>query len=430
MMCGKMIRELLGFNPNSIFLPHHFAPIILPDRLRHSSFVILCLTLLAAGPTFAATAVTVEGQSLPCEVVSIDATPTATLRVDGAAKPMACTDLQAIELRPGEPSVDIQQSAILLRDGSCLRGSIQDGSGSSVKVASPLFGEVECPLQAVARIELPGSQSGPPLQPGEKLDRLLLRNGETIEGSVEWIGPKGIRFRSEPLGQIEIAFERLLAVAFAGQGPAPKGVRPIHLFTKAPPEGAFAIVHADNGTLVAGRIASLAGGKLTLKALFGQEMALDAARLLRIEFRGGRLIYLSDLEPAEAKETPFFDLVWHYRRDQSIDGNPLRLGGRTYRKGLGVHSRCELTYELKGSFRRFLADFGIDGEVGEKGDVDVAVLVDGVPRFERKSVTGRDGPVPVALDVAGAARLTLRVDFGRDLDICDHADWANARLIR
>jgi len=391
------------------------------SHLRHlASATLLLFSVLASGFSWAATAVTVEGQSFACEVASIDATPTATLRVEGAAKQTACSDLQAIEFRQGEPTVDVQQSATILRDGGCLRGTILGGGGSSVKVASPLFGEVECPLQAVARIELPGVQPGAALQPGEKLDRLLLRNGETIEGSVESIGPKGIRFRSEPLGQIDIGFERLTAVAFAGQGPAPK----------TPPDGVVAVAYADNGTVVAGRIASLAAGKLALKALFGPEMALDAAKLLRIEFRGGRLVYLSDLEPAEAKETPFFDLVWHYRRDQSVDGNPLRLGGRTYRKGLGVHSRCELTYELKGGFRRFLADFGIDGEVGEKGDVDVAVLVDGVPRFERKSVTGRDGPVPVALDLAGAARLTLRVDFGRDLDICDHADWANARLIR
>ena len=131
-----------------------------------------------------------------------------------------------------------------------------------------------------------------------------------------------------------------------------------------------------------------------------------------------------------------FDLVWHYRRDRSVDGNPLCLRGRVYRKGLGVHSRCELTYDLGGAYRRFLSDVGIDkeekgkDELREDGNVDVKVLVDGKMLFERKGLTARDGPVPIDIDLTGAKRLTLLVDFGDKLDICDHADWAAARLIR
>ncbi len=113
-----------------------------------------------------------------------------------------------------------------------------------------------------------------------------------------------------------------------------------------------------------------------------------------------------------------------------MDGHPLRIGERTYRKGLGTHSRCRLTYDLGGAYTRFLADVGIDEEAGDRGNVDVQVLVDGKPKFERKGLTGRDEALAVAVDVAGAARLTLVVDFGADFDICDHVDWANARLIR
>ena len=384
-------------------------------------------------PSFGATATTVDDQAIPGELISIDAVPTATLRVGGKLRQIPCADLLSIELRSGNPTPRAEDTAIVLRDGGVLRGAIRGGSGRGVSLASPLFGSVECPLRAVARIELPAPQPSPPLQPAEKLDRLLFRNGETVDGTVESVGAegKGIRFRAEALGQLDIPFERLVAIAFTGGAAASDSLR------EAQGPGVVAIAYADNGSVVAGRIGSLADGKLALRPAWVPlanegpgALALDVARVLRIEFRGGRLVYLSDLAPAEAKETPFFDLVWHYRRDLSVDGHPLRLGTRTYRKGLGVHSRCELTYALDGSFRRFLTDVGIDEEVGEKGDVDVAVLVDGQVRFERKGVTGRDDPIPVAVDVAGAKRLTLRVDFGRDFDICDHADWANPHLLR
>jgi hypothetical protein len=38
--------------------------------------------------------------------------------------------------------------------------------------------------------------------------------------------------------------------------------------------------------------------------------------------------------------------------------------------------------------------------------------------------------VRVEVDVADAQRLTLVADFGAELDIADHVNWAKARLIR
>jgi len=388
-------------------------------RVRHAVVALAA----ASSALLAATAVTVEDERLDGELIALDATPAATLRIGGKPRRIPCADLLALELRPGSPAPDRTHAALVLRDGRALRGILRGGSSRAAALDSPALGSLDCPLAAIARIEFPVPQPPRPLEPAAKHDRLLLLNGDVVDGTVQAFGAKGVRFRSELLGELEIGYERLTALAFAAHSgaapPAPKGV--------------FAIVHADDGTVVAGKLQPLADGKLQLRALFGPTLAVDLQRVLRIEFRGGRLVYLSDLKPIEVKETPFFDLVWHYRRDRSVDGNPLRLGQRTYRKGLGVHSRCQLTWAIDGAYRRFRADVGIDGEVvrrGDEGNVDVAVLVDGKVRFERKGVTGRDGPIPVAIDIQGATRLSLVVDFGRDFDICDHADWANARLIR
>jgi len=392
-------------------------------NLRRLSLCILCAlcgALLLSSPALAARAITVEENVIEGDLLGLDATPSAQLRVGGQSRQVPCSDLLALELRPGKPVPSLEAPAFILRNGDTLRGAIAGGSGSAIVVKSPLLGTSECPLQAIARIEFPVARPLQPLQAAEKLDRLLFRNGETLEGTVESLDAAGMKFRSALLGQLEIGSDRLASVVFAAQsGPAP-----------ATPQGVVAIVHADDGTVLSGAIQGLKEGKLEVRASFGASLALDLARVLRIEFRGGRLVYLSDLEPVQVKETPFFDLTWHYRRDRSVDGNSLRLGEQAYPKGLGVHSRCELAYALDGAYRRFLADVGIDEEVGERGNVDVTVLVDGKPRYERKGLTGRDEPLRVAIDVAGASRLTLVVDFGQEFDICDHADWANARLIR
>jgi hypothetical protein len=367
-----------------------------------------------------ARAITVEDQAIEGDFVGLDATPAIELRVAGASRKLPCSDLLALELRAGKAAPSREGVAVVLRNGDSLRGTIEGGSGRALTLKSALFGSAECPLQAITRIELPVAQPSQPLAADEKADRLLLRNGETVEGTLESLDAAGVKFRSTLLGQLEVGFDRLAAIALAASGAA----------AEKKPEGVVAIVHGDDATVVSGQLKGLRDGKLELQAGFGAALALDLRRALRVEFRGGRLVYLSDLQPAEAKETPFFDLVWHYRRDRSVDGNPLRIGEQVYGKGLGVHSRCELTYALDGACRRFLADVGIDEEVGEKGNVDIVVLVDGKPRFERKGVAGPDEPIPVAVDVAGAARLTLVVDFGADFDICDHLDWGNARLIR
>ena len=300
-----------------------------------------------------------------------------------------------------------------------------------MSLRSPVFGDVDVPLGAVTRIELPNpAPAAAAPGPAGKLDRLFLLNGEVVEGSVESLAEGKVAFRSAHLGLLDVTFDRLTAIDFAAEGAAPKTTL----------KGVLAVVHCDDGTSVPGRVGPLLGGKLTVRTHFGPALALDLARLLRIEFRGGRLTYLSDLEPVSVKETPALGDPFPYRvyrRDRSVDGYPLTIGARTYRKGLGVHARCELVYALDGAYSRFMADAGInekmaDGlEIGDRGNVDVRVLVDGVVKFERKGITGRDDPVKVEVAVEKARRLTLVVDFGADkLDICDQLDWGNARLIR
>ncbi|TFI26176.1 glycoside hydrolase family 97 catalytic domain-containing protein [Streptomyces sp. 4R-3d] len=111
------------------------------------------------------------------------------------------------------------------------------------------------------------------------------------------------------------------------------------------------------------------------------------------------------------------------------DGGPLRLGGTTYDKGLGVHARSEVTVALNGAYDRFAAETGIDEEKPDKGSVLFEVLGDGQV-LARSGVLGpADEPYAFDVDVSGVGQLTLRVTDGGDGIDSDHADWADARLL-
>ena len=96
----------------------------------------------------------------------------------------------------------------------------------------------------------------------------------------------------------------------------------------------------------------------------------------------------------------------------------------------GQYARTRLAYALEGEFERFCATIGIDDAARPRGNVVFRVWGDAEMLFDSGPVTGNDEPRDVRLDVRGVDKLTLLVDFGEQMDLADHADWAAARVIR
>ncbi|MGW0523115.1 NPCBM/NEW2 domain-containing protein [Crossiella sp. NPDC003009] len=110
------------------------------------------------------------------------------------------------------------------------------------------------------------------------------------------------------------------------------------------------------------------------------------------------------------------------------DGNPLRVNGVSYAKGLGTHAPSEVSVHLGGRCARFTALAGLDDETSSPGSAAFQVLADGVLRQETAVLRTGQAAVPLSVDVTGARTLTLRVTDGGDGRNFDHADWAEARL--
>ncbi|OHB76714.1 MAG: hypothetical protein A2W31_13500, partial [Planctomycetes bacterium RBG_16_64_10] len=111
-------------------------------------------------------------------------------------------------------------------------------------------------------------------------------------------------------------------------------------------------------------------------------------------------------------------------------GTPLRLGAKTYSRGIGVNSRSVMRVFTAQGAVRLRADIGLDHNVDNTAaSVTMHVSVDGQDRFQTPVL--RAGGQVQAIDVPldGATSFDLVVNDGGDGRGWDQADWADARAI-
>lgn len=141
----------------------------------------------------------------------------------------------------------------------------------------------------------------------------------------------------------------------------------------------------------------------------------------------GNDVFASDLpwKSARAGWTPNQDGL--PRRDKDIENRPMRLGNRTYHKGLGTHAPSEIVYSLKGVYERFTAKVG---GAEAKGTVIFKVYGDDTLLFESPVLQGLREVKSVDVLLTGVQELRLVVTDAGDNINCDEANWADARLIK
>jgi len=254
--------------------------------------------------------------------------------------------------------------------------------------------------------------------PGEEFDQLLVKvddKWQPIHGLVERLDSERVVFQFKE-GERSIPRSKLLGivVAFAGRPPDLSGQCRVLL---------------QGGSSMWGQVRSLEADKLTLQVVGNASVSLPWAAVTRLDVRSDRLAFLSDLEPVQVIQKPIVTLLRPWQRDKSVAGGKLTLKGRTFEKGLGTHSRCLLSFEPDEPYGLLAAVIGIDDATDGRGDCDFVVLGDAKEIF-RQRVRGKDNPREIKVDIRGVKRLTLAVEPGEDLDLADHADWCDARIIR
>ncbi len=134
-------------------------------------------------------------------------------------------------------------------------------------------------------------------------------------------------------------------------------------------------------------------------------------------------VFLDTLDPVSVKQG-FGEL----KKNRSVWDKEIMIGGKHFRRGLGTHANGEIVYNLDGKYRAFQAWAGPD--MATNGSMGFTVLVDGQKRWESGRMLRGDAAKRVEIDLTNAKELRLVVDDGGDSIGGDHADWADARLLK
>lgn len=331
---------------------------------------------------------------------------------------------------------------IVLSDGGTLVADLLGISREECRVDSRLLGELPLPRQAVRGVILrvPADRLARDKLRAriaarrEPQDWLLLANGDELTGQI--------------LGQRYDADERAELLTFTATGAEKSTELPLHriaalafdsvLVDDLTPRGQYFLAGLRDGSQL--RVTSVAerAGRWELALACGVKLRLEGESLdedlVAWQPLGTQVTYLSDLRTTGYKHIPFLTVEWPYHNDGNCLGGELRAGGAVYPKGIGMHSTSRLAYAFPAGARQFCAELALDAASGVRGSVVYRVFIAGEdgtwqPAYESPVVRGGDPPLPIAVDLKGAQRLVLIVDFAERGDELDYANWLNARLV-
>ncbi|HEV3345390.1 MAG TPA: NPCBM/NEW2 domain-containing protein [Pirellulales bacterium] len=250
----------------------------------------------------------------------------------------------------------------------------------------------------------------------ENRDRLLLENGDELQGRLVALTESGVEFEAE-VGPLSVERERVVAVAFDP-------------WLRARPASARrTFVGFADGSLLSATAVQAANGRTEITLAEGTLLTARDAEPVFLQPLVGQVTYLSDLPPAGYRHIPYLATAWDYRLDANVRGTRLRAGGRLFARGIGMHSAARLTWQLDKPFRRFESELAIDDETDNRGSVVFRVFSGSREIYKSPVVRGGDKPLSVSLDVRNSRQLSLVVDYADRADVLDHADWLNARLV-
>lgn len=384
-------------------------------------FFVSMTTLLAIAPDVEVTSL--SGASASGSLQSLNKT-VAKIKAGQTEKDLPLSNILNMRFPKNRPQRSLELPlTIRLTDGSIFPTQSLQSNERQVKVSGDQTGELILPARNVASIRFGALNSNirdswEKLLNGENTKDLLVVQKENvldyIDGVVGSITEEKIQFFT---GEDEVSVNRSRVFGVIYSRPPSPEVSPY-----------CAIRLTDAGVLNASAI-TFTGTEFTATLLGGTRARFTPQSIANLDFSQGKVRYLSDLEPRNIEYTPFFDTVWKYRKDRHRDGGPLRVGGKEYTRGLYIHSKTLLQYRLKGDYRNFRAIMGIDESVPGIGFVYVEIKGDGRILYSG-NVRSSDSPVELNLDVDGVREFEVLVDFGDNLEICDHLDLCEARFIK
>ena len=108
---------------------------------------------------------------------------------------------------------------------------------------------------------------------------------------------------------------------------------------------------------------------------------------------------------------------------QSVDGNPLKIAGKAFEKGIGTHAISKYMIALDGKASEFIAGAGVDDESGKDATIEFFVMGDKKVLWQSGVIHKGDSVSMVKVSLKNVRKLALYVSDGGDNINYDHADW-------
>jgi hypothetical protein len=293
---------------------------------------------------------------------------------------------------PDEPAPGQLASGLILRGGSSLAGRPRFADDTTVRFARQREGELSVPRRDVASLLfLPMTPALAARVPAGRAG-VLLTNGDFIEGDL----------KSLDLGRVRIS-----SILFGLQRFEIAQVAAIFLKPAETPAGRYELRTSDGSVLLADEL------KVDKEGFLVHLNPLPALRVMLgelIELNAGpsRFVPLSRLKYQRPSPVPDGRAV--FAVDSTPEGNAPMLRGIAHEKGLGLAAGARISFPLQGAYRALLLKAGVVDTVLPSSPVTLVIVVDGKDTYRSPPITSLDQPLSIALGVAGAQSVEIRVE--------------------
>jgi hypothetical protein len=412
------------------------------------------LVAVAAAAT-EVTATRLDGTTVVGSLAGWDQSKINILTRNGAQS-LETSGLQSLAWTPSaslDAAAASPQSLVELVDGSVLPVADFQRSGDSVSFVlrggeATSNEKITLPLKLVSSVRLQPLDNAAAMQWNEIRSEdlsadvlvVLSREGKSLdyhEGVLGDITSDRVKFKLEEENFTEVDRGRVAGVIYFRAKPS----------IESDPH---CIVTGRGGFRAKASKVALKSGRLQLTTVAGAELEWPIEDIQFADFSAGKIVFLSDLEPASAKWTPLIGIpdgatlastYGRPRRDESAFGAGLSLwlpgddpsvpAGqiKKFSKGLALRSRTELTYRLPRGYRKLLAVAGIEPTTRSNGAARLTIHGDDRVLMSTE-IVGKQDPSPIELDIAGVKRIEITVEHGQNLDTGDWLNLCDARIVK
>lgn len=386
--------------------------------------------LLAAGDAPQVDVITLEGGKI---TGTLSALSSQGVGVETAAGPVQTAAVELLEIRcldarpvPADPAAPL--ISMRWQSGSLSSATTVVVAATKATFQHPSLGEVTVPREALRSLRF-GADDAVVREAWQQLheragkkDFLVVRKGDILDhldGVAGTIDANEVRFRLDG-EDVTVKREKVYGIIYAKRDdPSAKFIARVEL--------------AGGDTLLV-RDAQWSNGGWLFTIPGVTPLKAPVAAVQAIDFSFSKFQYLSTTEPRELRYTPFFDdFTFEMQRDRDFDGRPLRVGDRTFARGLAIHSKTLVKYRLGGDFRYFKAIVGLDPKLplgAFYGDAHVTIRGDDKVLFDGDFISGQ-APEALDLPVSSVVELEILVDFGRDKwDLGDRVHFGDAKVVK